>query len=478
MRDLSFWKKACAAFVVCAATAIAASAQTFTTLVNFDGTNGATPVYVFLVQGVDGNFYGTTSAGGNLNCGLANGCGTVFKITPEGVLTTLYSFCAQADCADGFSPYAGLVLATDGNFYGTTVYGGTGANCFQNCGTVFRITPRGALLTLHNFNYSDGSAPWAQLIQAIDGNLYGTTSGGSFHCSGGCGTIFRMTLNGTLTTLHSFNYEDGAYPIGGLVQASDGNFFGSTTAGGIWGEGTEYTITPEGVLTAFNNGDNFNSMSRFVEDENGLLYGVAAGMNDQPGGSIFEMNLYGKITTLKQFIDDDYGTPLSGLALATDGNLYGSARNGHSNQCCGALFDINPDGAFTLLYTFGSDGNSPVGGLLQATNGMFYGTASAGGNVSCSNSVGCGTVYRLDAGLGPFVSLVLPAGRIQQTNGILGQGFTGTSAVLFNGIPASFTVVSDTFLKATVPAGATTGYVTVTTPSGTLTSNVPFQVIP
>src|SRR5580698_10869930 len=108
MRDLSFWKKACAAFVVCAATAIAASAQTFTTLVNFDGTNGATPVYVFLVQGVDGNFYGTTSAGGNLNCGLANGCGTVFKITPEGVLTTLYSFCAQADCADGFSPYAGL----------------------------------------------------------------------------------------------------------------------------------------------------------------------------------------------------------------------------------------------------------------------------------------------------------------------------------------------------------------------------------
>src|SRR5580704_4602588 len=129
MRNLSWWKDACSVFVLCAAMAIGAHAQTFTTLVNFDGTNGSAPEYMSLIQGIDGNLYGTTAGGG------ANDGGTVFKLTRNGVLTTLYSFCAQPNCADGGDPAAGLALGTDGNFYGTTSGGGT-----RNSGTIFKIT--------------------------------------------------------------------------------------------------------------------------------------------------------------------------------------------------------------------------------------------------------------------------------------------------------------------------------------------------
>jgi uncharacterized repeat protein (TIGR03803 family) len=131
----------------------------------------------------------------------------------------------------------------------------------------------------------------------------------------------------------------------------------------------------------------------------------------------------------------------------------------------------------TTLHSFSNtDGGSPYGSLLQATNGIFYGTTSRGGNEICA-PLGCGTVFSLSTGFGPFVAFVRPYGKVGQIGGVLGQGFTGTTSVLLDGTAASFTVVSDTFIRATVPPGATTGYVTVTTPSGTLTSNVPFHVI-
>jgi hypothetical protein len=145
------------------------------------------------------------------------------------------------------------------------------------------------------------------------------------------------------------------------------------------------------------------------------------------------------------------------------------------------VFKLTPAGTLTTLHVFEyADGAEPFGGLLQATDGTFYGAAYSGGNFVCDRAVdfpGCGTVYSLSVGLGPFIAFVRPYGKVGQTGGILGQGFIGTTSVSLNGIPASFTVVSDTFIKATVPVGATTGYVTVTTPSGTLTSNVPFNVL-
>ncbi len=198
-----------------------------TTLYSFGGSDGSGP-WAGLIQATDGNFYGTTTQGG------AYGDGTVFKITPSGALTTLHSFAGS----DGSSPYAGLIQGTDGNFYGTTYYGGAATWCYgyAGCGTIFRITPSGTLTTLHSFDGGDGAWPQAGLLQANDGNFYGTalTGGATTFCYGypGCGTIFKITPSGTLTTLYSFQGSEGAIPIGGLIQASDGKFYGTTEGGG------------------------------------------------------------------------------------------------------------------------------------------------------------------------------------------------------------------------------------------------------
>jgi uncharacterized repeat protein (TIGR03803 family) len=183
-----------------------------------------------------------------------------------------------------------------------------------------------------------------------------------------------MTPGGTLTTLHSFDRDDGAGPYGGVIQAIDGNFYGLTIGGGEFGDGTIFQVTPEGVVTTL-----------------------------------------------------------------------------HS-------FD-------------GTDGTYAYGRLLQDTSGIFYGATAQGGKYNS------GTLFSLDMGLGPFVAFVNNPAKVGQTFGVLGQGFTGTTSVSLNGVQATFTVVSDTFIRATVPPGATTGYVTVMTPSGTLTSNVPFRVL-
>ena len=176
-----------------------------------------------MVQGADGNFYGTTYSGG-ADCGRV--CdGTVFKITPEGMLTTLHNF----NGGDGSNPN-GLVLGMDGNFYGTTFQGGTGTSCgTDGCGTVFVITPSGTVTTLHSFDKTDGSFPYAGLIQATDGNFYGTTYEGGTNDDG---TVFKVTTDGALTTLHSFDGTDGSSMLAGIFQSTNGNFYGTATNGG------------------------------------------------------------------------------------------------------------------------------------------------------------------------------------------------------------------------------------------------------
>jgi uncharacterized repeat protein (TIGR03803 family) len=170
--------------------AIGSPAQTFTTLVSFNKSNGADPYLGHLVQGLDGNFYGTTSKGGT------DSSGTVFKITPSGTLTTLYSFCAQTNCTDGAGPLGGAVQATNGSFYGTTAQGGSSINCNGGCGTVFEITQTGTLTTLHSFAGTDGSIPEEGVVQATNGNFYGTTAfgGSSDNCFEGCGTVFGLSV--------------------------------------------------------------------------------------------------------------------------------------------------------------------------------------------------------------------------------------------------------------------------------------------
>jgi uncharacterized repeat protein (TIGR03803 family) len=480
MTKLNACKMICGVFVLCGATAIAAPAQVFTSLVSFDGTNGANP-QASLVQGVDGKFYGTTKLGGAAGCFL--GCGTVFKVTAMGALNMLHSF--QGPNLDDADPIGGLFLSIDGNLYGTT--NGTHSN---DNGTVFRMNPAGTVTTLHYFGGDpDGAWPSATLMQAANGEFYGTTSGGG---AANDGIVFKISHSGTLATIYSFCQQphcaDGTNPTAGLIQATDGNFYGATP-------GTVFKISPGNTFTTIytfcskpNCADGGGAMASLIQATDGNFYGttIGGGTGTCSGsvgcGTVFKITPGGVLTTLHSFNNADGALPYAGLVQATDGNFYGTTTVGGNSTCvpsgCGTVFQVTPDGTFTTLHNFDStDGLSPMGGLVQSTNGNFYGTTVHGGaNINCDQ--GCGTVYSLSVGLGPFVAFVRPYGKVGQTGGILGQGFTGTASVSLNGTPASFTVVSDTFIKATVPPGATTGFVTVVTPSGTLTSNVPFRVLP
>jgi uncharacterized repeat protein (TIGR03803 family) len=492
MSKLSLWKTICLLCVLYTVGAISSPAQTFTTLLSFNGTDGANPYYGSLVQGLDGNFYGTTNQGG-ANC-APYGCGTVFKITPGGTLTTLYSFCAQTNCPDGYYPYAGLVQATNGNFYGITFDGGT-----NNGGTVFKITPARKLTTLYRFcsptDCTDGDGPAAALVQATNGNFYGTTyfGGANTSCNDGtgCGTVFKITPAGTLTVLHSFDATDGANPEAGLVQATNANFYGTTFDGGANGPGgTAFKITPAGTLTTLYNfcaetgcPDGERSLGVLVQAANGQFYGTTELGGANNGGTVFKITARGTLTTLYSFCSQtgctDGKVPGAGLVQATNGKLYGTTEYGGANGG-GTVFEITAAGKLTTLYNFCSqtnctDGADPSAGLAQATNGNFYGTTTSGG-ASSNCSGGCGTVFSLSEGLGPFVETLPTSGTVGAAVIILGNNLTGSTSVTFNGTAATFTVVSSTEIRTTVPTGATTGKVKVTTPKGTLTSNVNFRV--
>ncbi|MFZ0279723.1 MAG: choice-of-anchor tandem repeat GloVer-containing protein [Candidatus Sulfotelmatobacter sp.] len=481
---------------------VAISPTNFTTLGFFNGLDGSAPGAP-LVQGLDGNLYGTANLGGT------NGDGTVFKITPEGGLTGLRRFCSRPECADGRSPQTGLMQGEDGDLYGVTFLGGTGCPN-GTCGTVFTMSLSGTLWTLHSFDLADGSSP-AALLQARDSNFYGVVEGGGANtgpnCPQGCGAVFKMTLDDTLTTIYNFCSQaecaDGAGPDS-LVQGADGNFYGTTNADGNGANcvsadncGTVFKITPEGTLTTLYR---FCSQAAcadgslptgLVQATDGNFYGVTTvgGVTNNlcPSGcgTLFRITPAGALTTLYSFCSQaacaDGITPVGVPIQATDGNLYatttagGSSTNCPSANGCGTLFKITLSGTLAVLHQFvGTDG-SDARGLMQATDGNFYGTTSAGGNSICK-SVGCGTVYILSEGLGPFVITVPTSREVGQCVRILGTDLIGATSVTFNGVSASFIVVSATEITATVPAGATTGTVEVTTPSGTLQSKLAFHV--
>lgn len=499
----------------CVFTALLLPAQTFRTLVNFNGPDGADPSGT-LVQGLDGSLYGPTYSGGPYG---KFDFGTIFSINSAGKMNTVYNFCSQEYCLDGSSPYGGLVLGTDGNFYGTTVYDGV-----TGVGTVFKVTPDGTLTTLYSFcpqglpRCSDGMNPHSGLVEGADGNFYGTTQTGGANCGlfNGCGTVFRITSNGELTTLYNFcsqnNCSDGEYPSGTLVQGVDGNFYGTTSAGGdgkggASPGGTVFKISPSGSLTTIYNfcqylncTDGESPIAGLVQNTDGTFYGTTEyGGAPSYMGTIFKITPAGVLSTLYRFCEKtqtkpgippilpyqcyDGSIPEAGLVLASDGNFYGTTYAGgfvknaqqNCNGYCGTVFRVTPQGHFTTLHRFkGSDGNEPVGGLFQATNGKIYGTTSLGGTVC----VYCGTVFQLGLGLDPFVLANPGFGRPGSVIQILGEHLARTSTVTFSGVSATFTVISDTFIEATVPSGATIGTIEVTTSNGTLKSNVAFQILP
>lgn len=462
----------CIAILCCAASLVSPAQTTFSTPVNFDGTNGFFPYYVSLVQGLNGNLYGTTALGGPENAG------TIFEVTPDGTLITVHSFCDTPPCI--YQPSAGLVLASNGNFYGTTTYGGDHGD-----GSVFEVSPDGVVTTIHSFDLEDGANPSSPLIEASDGDLYGTTvSGGSGPECGTsrCGTIFRITPEGKLTTLYNFHLNDGAFPHAGLVQATDGSLYGTTTGGGGFpSDGSVFRITLGGALTTLhkfcgtNCGDGALPYAGLTQAPTGLLYGTTASGGAQDDGTIFSIAPTSSFTTLYSFCSQedclDGEGPIAGLALGSDGNFYG-ATDGLGNTVLATLFNITPTGELRTLFRFFLGLQDAYGTPAQSTNGIFYGTTQDGGDYSG------GIVYSLAYQYaGPFVETIPTSREAGASVLILGSNLTGTTAVSFNGMAAAFTVVSDTEIRTTVPAGATTGFVTVTTDTGVLTSNKEFQVI-
>jgi uncharacterized repeat protein (TIGR03803 family) len=477
VKKLSRLEVICAVSAFCVATAISSPAQTLKTLARFNGISTSTPEGS-LVQASNGDFYGTAPQTGT------SGLGSVFEIT-QGKLVTLYSFCPQGrNCTDGDFPAGGLVQSSIGNFYGTTAFGGA-----NNGGTIFEITPAGSLTTLYSFcaeaQCADGEYPFAGLVQAHDGNFYGTTSyAGVYHG----GTVFEITPAGKLTTLYSFcaeaNCTDGSGPYASLVQARNGNFYGTTPYGGASGiEGTVFEITPGGKLTTLysfckqTNCADGEYPNGLVQARDGNFYGTTSGnVSAGPWGTVFEISSTGQLTTIHTFCSltncTDGANPTAGLIQASDGNFYGTASEG-GVYGYGTAFEITAAGTLTTLYSFCAqancgDGMNPFAGLMQATNGKFYGTTSGYGNPNCfSGCPSVATIFGLSVGLDPFVEM-RPA-----------SGETGTQAsgVSFNGVEATFEVIWNSKIAAKVPAGASTVMVKVTTPSVELKSNVAFQVV-
>jgi uncharacterized repeat protein (TIGR03803 family) len=489
----SIWRKlSCAALLMCAA----APAQTLTTLTSFSGgTNKPNE----LLQGSDGNFYGVTkylqdsvvfemtpagvlttlltedvqsiassllqSSDGNFyGTSAYNGAytfGTVFKLTPAKILSALHQFRGT----DGADPIGGMVLGSDGNFYGTTNQGGANnpnASLGVGPGTVFKISPAGVFSTIYNFSGPDGAAPSGTLIQGSDGNFYGTTQNGGQGCTAatlgytGCGTVFQITPTGELTTLHIFvSASDGANPASGLIQGKDGNFYGSTSAGGPGGFGTLFRITSTGLFTA-----------------------------------------------LHSFTGADGGNPQANTAMvqAADGNFYGTTfsqgNNGQTPQSIqGTIFKMTPAGTLTTLYNFCSQANCADGAggtsLIIGSDGNFYGTTWAGGVggngtvfkfvaaspnapvITASNGVVSGASFQPGVAANSWITItgtnlaaVTDTWNNSITNGNLPTKLDGVS-VMVGGQPAYIAYVSPTQINAVAPnISSGTVPVTVTTSIG------------
>jgi uncharacterized repeat protein (TIGR03803 family) len=419
---------------------------------DFAGSGGAgcCPSYPsVMAQGRDGNVYGITTTGGTSNLG------TVFRVTPSGAYTQLYSF----DGPHGSTPVGGLTLGTDGNLYGTAEEGG--ANGF---GTIFRVTPAGVYTDIYDFTgNADGGLPVSPLIIGADGSFYSTTHPGivykvsptgvfkvvakipleslgplvlakngsyygvtEFAGTFTAGSIYKVT-GSTSTVLYNFDGPHGSFPIGGLVEGMDGNLYGTTTAGGTANDGVIFRITPTGTYSVV-----------FNFDHKQLALGYQA---------------------------------YAGLIAGNDGNLYGATIWGGLNGY-GVIFEMTTGGAYSVLYSFDAPtGDGAYATPIEHTNGKIFGLLKRGG------VVGNGAIFDFAAGLPRFALLNSNVGPVGKTVGILGNGFATASSVTFNGTPASFHVISNTYMTATVPSGET-GFVTVSTSGGTLISSRIFRVIP
>jgi uncharacterized repeat protein (TIGR03803 family) len=347
----------------------------FSVIHSFDEIYGVNP-YSGLIQSKDGNFYGTTNSGGIYSNG------TIFKLDLAGNLSFIHSFDGSSN--DGGWPYAGLIQGSDGSFYGTTFQGGSNAS-----GTVFKLDPDGNFSVLHSFDENTGTLPHAGLVEGSDGSFYGTAYyGGSY----GNGTVFKLDPSSNdVTVLHEFDGINGANPNAGLIQASDGNFYGTTVSGGSNAAGTVFKIDPSGnftVLHSFDGNDGSGPYAGLIQGSDGSFYGTTIG-GGIGFGTVFKLDMTGNINVLYSFDGADGNGPNAGVIEANDGSFYGTTTNGGSSNL-GTIFKLDPDGNFSVLHSFdGNTGRLPYAGLIQASDGSFYGTTFLGGQYDG------GVIYRL-----------------------------------------------------------------------------------
>lgn len=480
--------------------------------------DGETPM-AELIQGADGNYYTTTNGGGTGGCpstveGTTEGCGAVVKITSTGGVSVVYSFPYDSTtnrAANGLGPQAGLVQGPDGNFYGVTTAGGTEGTSFcttavgiTGCGTIFKLTPAGKVTVLHDFCgpngcgslATDGAVAMGRLVIGSNGYLYGTTESGGF-AEGlyNQGTIFRISRSGTYEILHLFtgaaNTGDGENPTAGLTLAANGDFYGTTEFGGASGFGTVFKMTPAGTVTvlhSFAEGDpdGQQPMGALVQASDGNLYGTcyAGGANNV--GTVFRISTSGTFQKLYDFTQATGSVgnlPRAGLIQASDGNLYGTAwESGDGGP--GSIYQITTAGAATLEATFNpsSTGFAPLGALVQGDDGRLYVTLSYNGGFNSSDVQDQGAISVLNLDLAPPLPAIVS---FSPTSGAAGTKvklefgpYIGATSVTFNGTSAKYVVEGSEFITATVPSGATSGPISVTTPGGTSTSTKSFTVLP
>jgi len=372
---------ACALQIIAVHSALA---QTETVLYSFPGTpDGANPIAGVIFDAA-GNLYGTTDNGGAYGC---SGCGTVFKLAPDGAETVLYSFPGGAE---GSAPYAGLVRGKKGYLYGATL--SAPPNTY---GTVYKVSPKGVHTVLYGFTGgADGADPYGEnLIFDKAGNLYGTGySGGAFEQ----GVVFELTPAGTESVLYSFSGGvDGGRPYAGVIQDKLGNFYGTTLQGGAFGFGTVYKLTPSGsetVLHSFAGApDGSTPHGGLILDHKGNLYGTTDDGGTSNAGTVFEISASGAESVLYSFAGGaDGATPVAALVRDKAGNLYGTTSSGGNDSNEGTVFEISSNGTKTTLYTFtgGADGGEPGSSLIFDKQGNLYGTTLVGG-------IGFGTVYKV-----------------------------------------------------------------------------------
>jgi uncharacterized repeat protein (TIGR03803 family) len=384
-----------AMFVVLAMSISTAHAATLTTLFSFNGQNGRNP-FGDLITDASGNLLGTTFGGG------ASDAGTIFRLDRTGALTTLVSF----NDLGGVAPNSGLIADASGSLLGSTLVGGA-----SNLGTIFRLDRTGALTTLVSFNGLNGVRPNGRLIADASGNLFGATSEGGGRLSGG--TIFRLDNTGALTTLFSFNRQNddrfGTSPNGGLITDASGNLFGTTIRGGTFGLGSVFRLDTTGALTtlvSFNEQNGLGPSGGLIADASGNLFGATALGGAFGAGTVFRLDATGALTTLFSFNRQNGSNPQTQGSLLADasGNLFGTTAIGGAFGF-GTVFRLDRTGTLTTLVSFNEqNGLTPVGTLIADASGNLFGATVSGG------TLGFGTIFRIsDTGFNVGAAVPEPA---------------------------------------------------------------------